>query len=155
MSVRKEDIQKLIQQDRKDHPSQNWQGTFLDYLELVRQGRAPPKLAHARLYEIITGPGAHEILESQDARVKRLYQEDPVQVYHFFQEGFFGIERTVSQIVRYFHSSALKGEESRQVLYLMGPVGSGKRFPLSIACTSWPARQSRTWPCRCSASGRD
>jgi len=26
----------------------------------------------------------------------------------------------------YFHSAALKGEESRQVLYLMGPVGSGK-----------------------------
>ena len=126
MSVRKEDIQKLIQQDRKDHPSQNWQGNFLDYLELVHQGRAPPKLAHARLYEIITGAGAHEILESQDPRVKRLYQEDPVQVYHFFLEDFFGIERTVSQIVRYFHSSALKGEESRQVLYLMGPVGSGK-----------------------------
>ena len=32
----------------------------------------------------------------------------------------------MSQIVRYFHSASLKGEESRQVLYLMGPVGSGK-----------------------------
>jgi serine protein kinase len=31
----------------------------------------------------------------------------------------------VAQIVRY-HSAALKGEESRQVLYPMGPVGSGK-----------------------------
>ena len=28
--------------------------------------------------------------------------------------------------MRYFHSASLKGEESRQVLYLMGPVGSGK-----------------------------
>ena len=33
---------------------------------------------------------------------------------------------TVSQIVRYFHAASLKGEESRQVIYLMGPVGSGK-----------------------------
>ncbi len=126
MAARKEDIQKLIQQDRKDHPSQSWEGGFLDYLELVRQGLASPKLAHARLHEMITEPGSHEILESEDPKVKRLYQEDPVQVYHFFQEEFFGIEGTVSQIVRYFRSAALKGEESRQVLYLMGPVGSGK-----------------------------
>ena len=44
----------------------------------------------------------------------------------FFHDEFFGIEKTISQIVRYFHSASLKGEESRQVLYLMGPVGSGK-----------------------------
>jgi serine protein kinase len=47
-------------------------------------------------------------------------------VFDFFSEEFFGIERTIAQIVRYFHSASLKGEESRQVLYLMGPVGSGK-----------------------------
>ena len=36
------------------------------------------------------------------------------------------MERTLEKIVRYFHSAAMGGEESRQVLYLMGPVGSGK-----------------------------
>ena len=36
------------------------------------------------------------------------------------------MERTLDKIVRYFHSAAMGGEESRQVLYLMGPVGSGK-----------------------------
>ena len=49
-----------------------------------------------------------------------------VKVYGFFADEFFGIEKVVAQIARYFHSAALKGEESRQVLYLMGPVGSGK-----------------------------
>src|SRR5262249_6802705 len=57
---------------------------------------------------------------------KRLYKDEPVKVYEFFADEFFGIERTINQIVRYFHSASLKGEESRQVLYLMGPVGSGK-----------------------------
>src|SRR6266403_6328191 len=47
-------------------------------------------------------------------------------VYKFFADEFFGIEKVVAQIARYFHSASLKGEESRQVLYLMGPVGSGK-----------------------------
>ncbi len=36
------------------------------------------------------------------------------------------MERTLDKIVRYFHAAAMGGEESRQVLYLMGPVGSGK-----------------------------
>ena len=49
-----------------------------------------------------------------------------MKVFNFFADEFFGIEKTVSQIVRFFHSASLKGEESRQVLYLMGPVGSGK-----------------------------
>ena len=60
------------------------------------------------------------------SRVKRLYKDEALKVYNFFKDEFFGIERTISQIVRYFHSASLKGEESRQVLYLMGPVGSGK-----------------------------
>ncbi len=47
-------------------------------------------------------------------------------MYDFFADEFFGIEKTIAQLVRYFHSASLKGEESRQVLYLMGPVGSGK-----------------------------
>jgi predicted Ser/Thr protein kinase len=39
---------------------------------------------------------------------------------------FFGIDKVIAKIVRYFHSASLRGEESRQVLYQMGPVGSGK-----------------------------
>ena len=58
--------------------------------------------------------------------VQRLYKDESIKLYDFFADEFFGIEKTVSQIVRYFHAASLKGEESRQVLYLMGPVGSGK-----------------------------
>src|SRR5262249_25542496 len=84
------------------------------------------KLAHGRLFEMMMRSGTEDILEGDDPRVKRLYKDESVKVYNFFRDEFFGIEKTVSQIVRYFHSASLKGEESRQVLYLMGPVGSGK-----------------------------
>src|SRR4029079_2140116 len=85
-----------------------------------------PKLAHARLYDTIMKPGVRDIHENSDAHVKRLYKDESIKLYDFFTDEFFGIEKTVSQIVRYFHSASLKGEESRQVLYLVGPVGSGK-----------------------------
>ena len=61
-----------------------------------------------------------------DPRAKRVFGDEPVKVYNFFKDEFFGMERTLEKIVRYFHSAAMGGEESRQVLYLMGPVGSGK-----------------------------
>jgi serine protein kinase len=119
-------FEKLIREDRASRESHQWRGTFLEYLERVREDPAVAKLAHARMYDVIMAPGAHEILESEDGRIERLFKDEPVRVYNFFADEFFGIEKTVAQIVRYFHSASLKGEESRQVLYLMGPVGSGK-----------------------------
>ena len=36
------------------------------------------------------------------------------------------MERPLEKVMRFFHSSAMRGEESRQVLLLLGPVGAGK-----------------------------
>jgi len=116
----------LIQEDRANRESKMWRGTLLDYLEKIKENPTLTKLAHSRFYDLITSQGLYDITHSDDQRVKRLYKDEALKVYHFFKDEFFGIERTIAQIVRYFHSASLKGEESRQVLYLMGPVGSGK-----------------------------
>jgi len=126
MESGKSAFEKLIKDDRVAHEQELWSGSFLDYLERVRQDPGIPKLAHSRIYDIIMREGTLEILDTDDPRVKRLYKDESVKVYDFFREEFFGIEKTIAQIVRYFHAASLKGEESRQVLYLMGPVGSGK-----------------------------
>src|SRR6266852_3917655 len=98
----------------------------LNNLERVKSDPIMTKLAHARIYDLIISLGLHPLHDTDDPRTKRLYKDEPLKVFNFFAEEFFGIERTIAQIVRYFHSASLKGEESRQVLYLMGPVGSGK-----------------------------
>lgn len=126
MTADKQTFESLIRKDREEREAQQWRGTFLDYLELVRKDPTIPKLAHARIFDMIMAGGVRDIGETDDPRIKRLFKDEPVKVYGFFADEFFGIERTIAQIVRYFHAAALKGEESRQVLYLMGPVGSGK-----------------------------
>jgi serine protein kinase len=126
MQQDKATFEKLIQEDRATRDVQTWSGAFLDYLERIKGDPDLGKLAHARLHEIILRARVGDISESDDQRVKRLFKDEPVKVYEFFADEFFGIEKVVAQIARYFHSAALKGEESRQVLYLMGPVGSGK-----------------------------
>src|SRR5687767_592621 len=116
----------MIKEDRAMRESKRWRGTFLEYLEIVRQNATVPKLAHSRVHDMVLAPGSRDILDTADFRTHRLYADESLKVYEFFAQDFFGIEKTISQIVRYLHSAALKGEESRQVLYLMGPVGSGK-----------------------------
>ena len=119
-------FERVIKDDRASRESRQWRGTLLDYLELVKADPTIPKLSHARIYDIVIASGAGNVQEIDDPRTRRLYKDEALKVYNFFAEEFFGIEKTIAQIVRYFHSASLKGEESRQVLYLMGPVGSGK-----------------------------
>lgn len=120
------DIRKLIQEDREKRTKASWSGTVIEYLELVRKDPSIAKLSHKRMYDMLVSPGVREIDIEENPRLKRLYQGEKMKTYKFFEDSFFGMEKTVNQIVRYFHSASLKGEESRQVIYLVGPVGSGK-----------------------------
>ncbi len=120
------DFQKLIQEDRETRKKSAWKGTMLEYLELVRENPGTHKLAHKRLYDMINDQGTVEVDLEQNPRLKRIFKGEKLRVFNFFADEFFGMEKTINQIVRYFHSASLKGEESRQVLYLVGPVGSGK-----------------------------
>src|SRR3712207_8232080 len=78
------------------------------------------------MHDMMVAPGVAELDLEADPRAMRVFGDETVKVYGFFKDEFFGMERTLEKIERYFHSAAMGGEESRQVLYLMGPVGSGK-----------------------------
>jgi serine protein kinase len=126
MDHRTSTFERIIKEDRVARESKLWRGNLIDYLENLKKEPTLQKLSHARIYDIIQRVGISDINDSGDGAAKRLYKDEPVKVYNFFKDEFFGIEKTIAQIVRYFHAASLKGEESRQVLYLMGPVGSGK-----------------------------
>ena len=123
---RQDELSELIRSDREARTQEGWSGTFLEYLDIVRQDSSVAKLSHERIYDAIMARGVDDVRGSVDPRMRRVYGDDPVKLYGFFKDEFFGIERTVDHIVRYFHAAALKGEESRQVLCLIGPVGAGK-----------------------------
>lgn len=121
-----QDFQKLIESDRETRQKTSWKGSMLQYLELVRSNPDIPKLAHKRMFDNLMQPGVTEVDVDENPRLKRMLREGKFKIFNYFADEFFGMDKTVNQIVRYFHSASLKGEESRQVLYLVGPVGSGK-----------------------------
>ncbi len=116
----------LIETDREARQDGHWTGTFLEYLQRLKKDSSLTQLAHARLYEVVAEAGWEDLQSRDDPAIKRLFGDESLKVYNFFKDEFFGIERPVAQLVRYLHAAALKGEENRQVLYLLGPVGAGK-----------------------------
>ena len=120
------DFVNLIKQDREERRHQHFSGTLLDYLAIVKEDPKVVMLSHKRMYELLIASGVDVIKTEEDPRLKRIYSNDTLRRYRFFGDSFFGIDQSIMRIMRYFHSSAMKGEESRQVLYLVGPVGAGK-----------------------------
>ncbi|MEQ8200116.1 MAG: PrkA family serine protein kinase [Syntrophomonadaceae bacterium] len=121
-----EDLQALIHKDRQSGRRTSFQGTLLDYLKLVKKDPDIAMLAHERMYNVIVSCGTESVNTEDDQRLKRIYGKETIKRYKFFEDDFYGIDKTIMELVRYFYSASMRGEESRQVLYLVGPVGSGK-----------------------------
>jgi serine protein kinase len=100
-------------------------GDFSDYLEEVSRDSSIVKSSHRRLYDVIIDMGVEKMPDS-DPRKSRVFDNDSVKIYKYFDGHFFGMERVIEKIMSFLHSAAHNGEESRQVLLLMGPVGAGK-----------------------------
>ena len=125
MSSQKNEFLKIIQDQRKGKKKQKFSGNFLEYLDLVKEDPSIAKTAHQRLYRKITSHGVGEIDQS-DPRFQSVFSGEKVRTYEYFENEFFGMERVISKVMRFLSSAAHRGEESRQVLLLLGPVGAGK-----------------------------
>ena len=115
----------LIQKQRNKKKKEKFKGTFIEYLEMIKDNPEKIKLAHKRLYEIICNYGI-ETIDVDSDKYRDIFNGDKIRTYDYFKEEFFGMESVINKLMRFLKSAAHKGEESRQVLLLMGPVGAGK-----------------------------
>jgi len=99
--MNKQDISKLILKDREERKGKNFEGTFLDYLEIIKKDPDIAMLAHQRMYNIITKQGVEVVKTDEHPRLRRIYGKDVLKKYKFFEDEFFGIDKTIMKIVRY------------------------------------------------------
>lgn len=97
--------------------------SFDEYLDLCETDPSAYASAAERMLKAIGEPELFDT--SKDPRLSRIYQNKVIQRYATFSE-FYGMEETIEQIVGFFKHAAQGLEESRQVLYFLGPVGSAK-----------------------------
>ena len=115
----------IIQKQRELKKDERFSGSFLDYLEIVSKDPDMVKSSHKTLYDSILDHGVSH-MSDDEKRKHRIFNGDNIKIYDYFSDEFFGMERVIGKLMRFLRSASLKGEESRQVLLLMGPVGAGK-----------------------------
>ena len=115
----------LIKNQRENSKTEKFKGTFLDYLEVLSENKNIVMLAHKRLHDTIDKQGV-STLDVGDENYRNYFNGEKIKKYQYFEKEFFGMESVIHKLMRFLKSAALKGEESRQVLLLMGPVGAGK-----------------------------
>lgn len=97
--------------------------TLQEYLELCKKEPMTYATGAERLLWAIGEP---ELIDtSRDPRMSRIFSNKVIRRYPAFSE-FYGMEDAIEQIVSFLRHSAQGLEESKQVLYLLGPVGGGK-----------------------------
>ncbi len=94
-----------------------------EYLELAKTDPSMYASPHERLLKAIGEPIVVDTREDQ--RLGRLHNNAIIRTYAPFKD-FYGIEKIVDQIVSFLKCAAQGLEETRQILYLLGPVSGGK-----------------------------
>lgn len=93
------------------------------YLNLCKEDPTAYASAAERLLKAIGEPTLVDT--SRDSRLSAIFSNRIIRTYAPFAD-FFGLEDIIEKIVSYFRHSAQGLEESRQILYLVGAVGSAK-----------------------------
>ncbi len=97
--------------------------SLTEYLELCKTDPGVYANAAERMLKAIGQPQL--IDTSKDPILSRLFFNKILQQYPAF-DSFYGMEDAIEQIVSYFKHASQGLEETKQILYLLGPVGGGK-----------------------------
>lgn len=97
--------------------------TIQEYLELCKTD----KMAYASAFErMLVAIGEANVVDTAtDDRLSRIFSNRKIKVYPAFAD-FYGMEDVIENIVSFFKHGAQGLEETKQILYLLGPVGGGK-----------------------------
>ena len=110
-------------QDKTGFKELHWEGSFEEYLRLVRENPRITRTAFQRLYDMVLSHGKTEYIDNK----KRLIR------YHFFhdeqsggRDAVFGLDVPLMKLVNVFKSAAQGYGTEKRVILLHGPVGSSK-----------------------------
>ena len=94
-----------------------------EYLDLCKKDSTAYASASERMLQAIGKPVLLDT--STEERLSRVFFNRTIKVYPAFKD-FYGIEETIESIVNFYTHAAQGLEEKKQMLYLLGPVGSSK-----------------------------
>ncbi len=110
-------------QDLEQFRKKNWEGSFEEYLDLVRHNPRVTRNAFERVYDMILSYGTDTYDEGREKHVRYRFFADPEGEG---ADAVFGLEEQLAVLVNAFKSAAQGYGIEKRVLLLHGPVGSSK-----------------------------
>lgn len=124
MSSRFEMVSRIANfQNYDQYRNLHWEGSFEDYLQIVRDKPQVARNAFQRLYDMILSYGEEEYIDNKKRLIKYPFFSDPID---HGKDAIFGLDISLMRLVHVLQAASQGYGPERRVILLHGPVGSSK-----------------------------
>lgn len=107
----------------KEFRNFHWEGSFSDYLDIVKKNPRVARNAFQRMYDMILSWETSSYVEYKKNIIRYKFFDDPIDNG---KDAVFGLDISLMKLVHFFKSAAFGYGTEKRVLLLHGPVGSAK-----------------------------
>ncbi len=101
----------------------HWDGSFEDYLEMIREDPKIVRTAYQRMYDMVMSYGTEEYVDNKKKIVKYTFFSDPK---NDGRDAIYGLDIPLMKLVNVFKAAAFEYGTEKRIILLHGPVGSAK-----------------------------
>ncbi|NMC71121.1 MAG: serine protein kinase [Myxococcales bacterium] len=109
-------------QDRTAYEALSWEGSFEDYLRIVRERPEVTRNAFQRIYDMIVARGTEEYIDSKKRIVRYRFFSDLAAE----KDAVYGLDIPLQRLVHVLKAASQAYGPEKRVILLHGPVGSSK-----------------------------
>ncbi|MBW6393630.1 MAG: serine protein kinase [Thermus sp.] len=110
-------------QDLEAYRALSWEGSFADYLGLLKKDPRPLRTSFQRVHDMIISYGVEEYTLFREKLLHYRFFEDP---FEGGKDAIFGLDKPLMRLVATLKAAAHRLGPERRILLLHGPVGSAK-----------------------------
>ncbi len=110
-------------QNYDEYQELHWEGSFEDYLALVRKDPRVTRNAFQRVYDMVLSHGVEEYIDNKKKIVRYKFFSDEA---NGGRDAIFGLDIPLMRLMNVLKSAAQGYGTERRVILLHGPVGSSK-----------------------------
>jgi serine protein kinase len=100
-----------------------WDGSFEDYLQIVRERPQVTRNAFQRLYDMVISYGTEEYIDNKKKLIRYNFFRDEIDIG---KDAIFGLDIPLMRLMNVLKAAAEGYGPERRVILLHGPVGSSK-----------------------------
>ncbi len=110
-------------QDYDQYRNLHWDGSFEDYLQIVRDRPQVTRNAFQRVYDMVISYGEETYIDNKKKLIRYPFFTDPID---HGKDGIFGLDIPLMRLVHVLRAASQSYGPEKRVILLHGPVGSSK-----------------------------